>query len=467
MTSDNLVHTTEHTRDLPQTLFLILGGFFGVFFAVITPPFQVPDEKAHFYRAYQVSEGVMRGQKQNNALGGILPESLADISKQISKDIPFHPENKQKVGDILDGLRVPLDSSRRCFVPFVNTAIHTPLVYLPQAVGIGFGRILCDSVLALVYFGRLTNLLVWLILVYYAIKIVPVFKNVFLVLSLMPMSLFQAASLSADSLTNALSFLLIAICLKFAGRGCVVIKKRELVILFLLSAMVSLSKQVYFVLVLLVFLIPPEKFGGRKNKWLVGAAMIFVSLLCSAGWLYCIRDIYVPFRDGIQTQTQVHFILSSPLTYAAILFATFKVQWMNLLLNYVGVLGWLDTFLMPWQYKYYFTLFIAVALLDGNKGFSVSLKKRILIAFIFLASVILIFTSQYLSWTLPKAGLIEGLQGRYFIPLGPLFLLLLYNQKISQIKALYKYVFPVKTGFYISIPVSLLCTIAVLIKRYY
>jgi len=465
--NENPVRTTLRKIFLPQNIFLLFGSIFGLLFVVITPPFQVPDEPAHFYRAYQVSEGTIKGQRQQDALGGLLPKSLVVISKQISGNIPFHPENKQKIGDILRLLRLPLNSSERCFIQFVNTAIQTPLVYIPQAAGIFLGRIISDSVLILVYLGRLTNLIFWVVLVYHAIKITPVFKYLFLVLALAPMSLFLAASLSADSLTNALSFIFIAVCLKFSDGKCITIKKRELFVLFLLSLMVSLSKQVYFLLAFLVFLIQPDKVGGRRNKWLISLTLILLSLVCSAGWLYYIEDIYVPFRNGIQTQTQLFFILSSPLKYAEILLETLKEQWKNLLINYVGVLGWLDTFLLQWQYKYYSVIFIAAALSDGSEDFRISLKNRILIFLVFLASVILIFTSQYLSWTLPKASSIEGLQGRYFIPVCPLFLLLLYNKKISQIKVLNKFVFPVKMGFYLSITVSLICTIAVLIKRYY
>ncbi|MCX5634369.1 MAG: DUF2142 domain-containing protein [Planctomycetota bacterium] len=436
-------------------------------FVVITPPFQVADEPAHFYRAYQVSEGVIKGQRQQDVSGGLLPVSLASVSRQISGNIPFHPENKQEIGDLLRGLRMPLDRTERGFIPFVNTTIHTPLVYIPQAVGILFGRILSDSVLVLMYFGRLTNLIFWVALVYHAIKITPVFKYLFLVLALAPMSLFQAASLSADSLTNALSFLWIAVCLMFSCQRCTPIKKRELCMLLILSVMVSLSKQVYLILVFLVFLIPSDKFGGKRNKWRASLTLIVLSLVCSAGWLYSIRDIYVPFRDGIQIQTQLHFILSSPFKYAEILLGTFREQWWLLPAGYIGILGWLDTPLLLWQYPYYTVLFIAVALSERSVECLFSLKNRVLIFFVFLAGVILIFTSQYLSWTLPKASLIEGLQGRYFIPVCPLLLMLLYNQKISQIKVLNKFVFPVKMGFYLSITVSLICTIAVVIKRYY
>ena len=41
----------------PEKAYLFLGLIFGILFLMITPPFQVPDEPQHFYRAFHVSEG--------------------------------------------------------------------------------------------------------------------------------------------------------------------------------------------------------------------------------------------------------------------------------------------------------------------------------------------------------------------------------------------------------------------------
>src|SRR5665647_829060 len=38
-------------------LFLALGGVLGLLFAVLMPPLQVPDELAHFFRAFAISNG--------------------------------------------------------------------------------------------------------------------------------------------------------------------------------------------------------------------------------------------------------------------------------------------------------------------------------------------------------------------------------------------------------------------------
>ena len=97
----------------------------------------------------------------------------------------------------------PLNPSARKFVRFPNTALYSPLVYLPQSIGMAVGRLLGVSAPTLCLFGRICNLLAWVTLVFLAIRvtlvflairITPVYKWLFFVLALMPMSLFIATS---------------------------------------------------------------------------------------------------------------------------------------------------------------------------------------------------------------------------------------------------------------------------------
>ena len=64
----------------PEKFFLALGLFFGLMFIVLTPPFQVPDETNHFFRAWQVSEGGLSAVKQDSRVGGFIPQSLVKFS---------------------------------------------------------------------------------------------------------------------------------------------------------------------------------------------------------------------------------------------------------------------------------------------------------------------------------------------------------------------------------------------------
>lgn len=195
----------------PEKAFVTIGLIFGILFLLITPPFQVADETAHFFRSYQVSEGQIVAEKQKNQVGGPLPQSLVDTWQKVSSGIPNNPEIKQKPADIFSLLNLPLKSDNKIFGHFPNTSLYSPIPYLPQAAGMMLGKAFGLSPIILLYLGRIFNLLVWLLLGYISIKITPIFQWVFFLLALTPMSLFQAASLSADAVTNSLSILLITI----------------------------------------------------------------------------------------------------------------------------------------------------------------------------------------------------------------------------------------------------------------
>ena len=120
----------------------------------------------------------------------------------------------------------------------------------------------------LLYIGRLMNLIVWLLLIYLGIKITPVHKWVLLQLDLMPMAFFQGVSLSVDSFTIGLSFLIITYIFKLAFDDKKVdFDVKDTFILGLLFWMLALSKQVYCLLIFLFFVISPYiiwRMGEKK-----------------------------------------------------------------------------------------------------------------------------------------------------------------------------------------------------------
>ena len=75
------------------TLMLILGAIGSIPLVLLTPPFQVPDEVQHFYRAFQLSDLRIRAEVQNGISGGTLPDSLPELVKSsvYTRDDVFYP----------------------------------------------------------------------------------------------------------------------------------------------------------------------------------------------------------------------------------------------------------------------------------------------------------------------------------------------------------------------------------------
>jgi hypothetical protein len=63
----------------PAVVCLLLGLVGAVLMIVLTPPFQVPDEQVHFYRAYQLSELQPREIVRDRTAGGMLPSKCPRV----------------------------------------------------------------------------------------------------------------------------------------------------------------------------------------------------------------------------------------------------------------------------------------------------------------------------------------------------------------------------------------------------
>ena len=124
----------------PQYIFLVSSLIWGVIMIFIVPPFQVPDEPAHFYRAYQVSELEFVSKVHNNKLGGELPSSLRQF--QILMKTSQNDKYNNQINKLKSALQIELNHNKKSFLSFPNTSLYSLIPYIPQAIGISAGKIL-------------------------------------------------------------------------------------------------------------------------------------------------------------------------------------------------------------------------------------------------------------------------------------------------------------------------------------
>lgn len=415
-----------------EIAFLTVAVPFGLLFVFITPPFQAPDEVNHFFRAYQVSDGRIVGVKQGEESGGVLPRNLVGTAYQVSSEVAYFPNRKVDLGLVIDLLDFPLNRHETLFSPFANTVLYSPVPYIPQAIGISMGKYFNLSPIILMYLGRMATLAVALALTFYAIALTPVFKRVFFVLALTPMAIFQTASLSADSMTHALSFLLIAMILRMALEPDLRIGRRDLIALFAVSIALGLSKQSYFLLTLLFLMIPVEKIGSAKRYGMLFAGLVLSVAVAVGLWSLATRPIYTyHWPDTVNSPTdQMRFIFSHPLEYARVFFRTYWLYWPIYVKQFLGHLGSLDTEL-PWLLRFLVgELLIIVALLDGRGDLRVGGWGKSIAGLTAAVNVVVMTTAAYLVWNAVGDSTVKLIQGRYFIPIAPLCFLLLYNRRL-------------------------------------
>jgi hypothetical protein len=145
-----------------------------------------------------------------------------------------------------------------------------------------------------------------------------------------------------------------------------------------------------------------------------------------------LQILYVQSVGGLPTieeanpKLQLQSIVLHPLAFVGVIAETFRLYATFLASSTIGILGWLDTWLPDLSY-FIFAVVIALTLCVQVASFSrISWRSTLLgsmhscfaIAVAVLlassAATILIFVSQYLTWTPLGHGVVQGVQGRYF-----------------------------------------------------
>ena len=96
----------------PHIAFVILAFIFGSSFIIITPPFQVPDEIAHFDRAFKLAELGTFQKIENNKSGDYLPSNI-DSAFSMFSYLRWRSDNKVDKQKIFDALKIPLEKNKK------------------------------------------------------------------------------------------------------------------------------------------------------------------------------------------------------------------------------------------------------------------------------------------------------------------------------------------------------------------
>lgn len=407
----------------PGRTFLALTAAFGLAFLVLTPPMQVPDELRHLTRAFMIAQGEPFAVQREGIPGHFVPRSVAEMDERLGAEIAFHAEHKQDVGRVLRELSVSLDEDDRVFE--VIPSVYSPVAYLPQSVAAWITRVADAPPILAVYLGRLLNLAAFAFLTSWAIRIAPAHRWVLAMLAVTPMSLFLAASLSADVVTNGLAALLVASVLRMS-RAEGPIERRELAALFALTLLLGLTKPTYAALVALSALIPARRFASPGRRWGSLLAVALLAIAPGALWLIAVARLDVPvppWHKGADPPVQLRLVLSQPLFYASVLLRSLRWLSFEWTRNFVGSLGHFDVWLPQWLYVAHPAALLSLAVFDGGRESPIDRRGRLVALATAALTWALVVTAGYVGWNAVGRRLLWGVQGRYFIPIAPLLLM--------------------------------------------
>ncbi len=382
----------------------------------ITPPYLVPDENAHIMRACEVADGILYNKTpaQNVECDKYIQKAL-----EVDRPVSMH----QATG-------------------------YSPIMYTFSAAGLAVGKVFGGKVMF--YLGRFFNLIAWILMTALAIRITPVFKFPFLFVALMPMTLYEGMSLSADAFNNGVTFLFFAYIFKliFEKKD---VSKKDFVLLVLFSLVSAFSKGIIFPIFLFYFL--PIK----KHKNLFATIMLLLAFLLMSFWssinmTYISPEVNLALNKSLLIHKPWHFIS---------LYAKSVVNITYYLKSCIGILGWLDIRLKPFFYLPTALVFLSTLLFFKEE--KVDNKLRLFSLFVLVLFITFLHIYYYVIWTPISSDRIHGIQGRYFIPMLPfLFLFLAQSKKYLSDKFLRIYkVFLVSYIFYMQI-----FTTVILIKTF-
>ncbi|MBT9778370.1 DUF2142 domain-containing protein [Clostridium sp. MCC353] len=320
----------------------------------------------------------------------------------------------------------------------VNT---TPLAYLPQALGVTLGRMMGMNGIGLMFLGRLCNLFFYVLFVWLAMKRMPFGKEVVFGASMLPMTLHLTGSMSYDVMILALAFYFTACCLDLAySRERV--RAVDVVVMAVIMAVLGPCKMVYAVLMGLCLLIPVRKFGGW-GKWFLSAALVAgafaLSMLLINSRTIAVyatqAESYVPWAE--EAGYSLTYLIHNPVKMIRIFYNTVLYQAEHYHLTMIGAyLGNIDEVLnVPYLAAAAFTLcLIGLALRKPGENLPFKMGARVWIWVLCLGCGAAVCLSMLIAWTPLSSAVIAGVQGRYFLPVLPVFLLTVKNDWVVLTK---------------------------------
>jgi uncharacterized membrane protein len=317
--------------------------------------------------------------------------------------------------ELMSVLAAPLAPDQR--VDEIRTPIlYGPIGYLPPALALVPARALGASAGELFYLARFANLVAWMAICMLAISLAPVGRWALATTALLPMSLFEAATVSGDAMTNALALLLLALSLRAAAPAAGAIERRDLAAIVGLVVLLGLGKPGYTLLALLVFAIPADRFSSVGERRSFVAAAIGAALAAPAGW-WMVVQAAGPFPyPKADPAAQLAGIAVAPWRLLSVVGLSLGERAADYARGAIGVLGRLDVLLPSFVYAGYGLLLATVATTDDRRAAQLAPRTRATLGLVAVTGIAAITALLYVSASSPGAPRVAGIQGRYFLP---------------------------------------------------
>lgn len=453
------------TKDKGEIICFLMIFLGSLLFSFLLPIAQVPDEPTH-----------IKALCESIGLHGVF-EQYDQLSEPYIQHVLFGREQVDFARLTAD-YSYSLDWSSVYFHGFPSITI---LRYLPQMIGFALGILLHVPFMLCLHMGELTAALIASYICTMAYRFMPMKKELLLAIMSLPMCLQQYGSYNYDATLLPLCFFVIAFILHMYENRVSCLSWIALVVSLLF---IGITKPPYVVLCLMAVILfakaPLLRGFGRKKEIEKGTSEseeekevqithliiwgINILLFCAIG-LYLLRNVS---RISILVASLIHFP-----HYINLLNLSIKQEWWLWLKGCFGYFGWFNASLPSF---YYWIMFLGLWVFAFVRDQPIAKKVRFLgivlsflifhlIATSMIAHSFLIHGLPYENLeesreSLGQIALIQGIQGRYFIPIVFPFLLACSGNLIPRGKG-------IKIYQWVYFGANVLVSVLVLVQRFW
>lgn len=417
-----------------ERVFLLTILCLGVVYNFLLVPYMTPDEKYHIDMTY----------RHSNALLGIETAGENKCYKRADDEkIRFTSEpTLTNYKEVYDGL-FTLAKDESLVEADATSNTQAPLVvYLPAVLGMTLARLLHLGTVPMLLLARWCSLLFFALLAYWSMRKLPFGKTTLFLLAVLPMNLQQCTSFSYDAVISGVIFLYTSYCLSLAY-GEEPVRPKDILAMGILAIVMIYGKSgVYLPVCFLALLIPARKFRNRRVQIFSVAGLFMLPVLGffnkntdTVTQIVATTEATSTVGSSTTAGYTIGYFLQDPLAFVSMMTSTLTDKLGFYLQSVVGQkMGWVEIEISE-AIPILFLLLLALSVCkEKREPVFVKTWQKWWVTLVCGASFGIILVGMLLTWTPMGNVSIEGVQGRYLIPLLPAFALVGRNRLLMYEK---------------------------------
>jgi hypothetical protein len=411
----------------PATVFVFLSLTFGSLVIFVVPPLRGPDEISHFLRIYSYARGeLVPAAEVDGRKGSFVERELYDEIHFFWSAGELFATGREQGVRYQQIMALYRDfggtggepDQPTTFASFAGTEGYNPVAYIPYIAAAAIGRALGLDFNDLLLLMRLFGLAAFTAVVGYAISISPVLKWAFVLIAMLPVSLYNRSVLSADGAALSSALVITALCLSGAHkRDAGRVWHRSL-----WMTLCALSKQPQIVFVLLELMVSPLK--ELPRRWRSVLIVVLPCLVLSPLWVIAVSAEIAAWRlqgDGphppehFDPLWKLFYMWEHPYHFPLAVWTALADWGDRLWPELIGILGWQDIWLRPWTYFVLTILLVLVPIQRLHLDGATRARVMVITGLAVLGYVMIVYLIFFLTYTPLNVDHVRGVQGRYFV----------------------------------------------------